>query len=467
MKGKSRFALYFGNRGFFPASLQQATRDEMEAVLKKLGHETIAMPFDATRNGAIETAEEGRKYARFLYENRGKYDGVILSLPNFGDENGAMAAFMECDVPIFIQAYPDELDKMAPDLRRDSFCGKFSIMDVFCQCNIIFTVLKPHTVAPRSAMFEDNIDQFDRICRVVRDCRDLTVGAIGARCTPFKTVRFDEVALQKHGITTQTYDLSELLARMRKLAAGDAAVKAKAETLAKYANFAKVPDEARLNLARLGVGLDNMIEEYGLDCLALRCWMEIENEFKISPCLILSELNERGIAASCEMDVANAVAMQALASAAGQPATCLDWNNNYGDDEDKCILFHCGPVPQSMMAAKGNVEDHAILGTTLGPGCAWGCNVGRFKPSPMTYGSLLTRDGEILAFLGEGEFTQDPIPDNYFGCAGVVEIPNMQDMLQDIGYLGFRHHVSVTGSRVQMPVAEAMEKYLGYQVTLF
>ncbi len=174
----------------------------------------------------------------------------------------------------------------------------------------------------------------------------------------------------------------------------------------------------------------------------------------------------------CEIDtrltaVGVSLAMHALASASGTPATCLDWNNNYADDEDKCILFHCGPVPQTMMAEKGKVEDHAILGTSLGPGCAWGCDVGRIKPSPMTYGSILTRDGEILAFLGEGEFTNDPIPADFFGCAGVVHIPDMQDMLQQIGYLGFRHHVSVTDTHVMGPVAEAMEKYLGYETILF
>ncbi|MDR3211887.1 MAG: hypothetical protein LBU79_08230 [Planctomycetota bacterium] len=467
MEKKSTFALYFGNRGFFPASLQQSARDELTRVLEGLGHAVIALPADATRNGAVETAAEGRKYAAFLEENRGKYDGVILSLPNFGDENGAMAAFRDCRVPILIQAYPDELDKMSPELRRDSFCGKFSIMDVFCQCGINFTALKPHTVSPSSPDFAGNIDYFDRLCRVVGGTRCLTLGAIGARTTAFKTVRFDELALQKYGITTECFDLSELFQRTRSLAPGEAAVAAKRDTLANLADWTGTPDHALENLSRLGVALDAMIDEYRLDCLALRCWMEIQQELGVSPCVLLSELNQRGISASCELDVGNALAMHTLALAAGGPATCLDWNNNYADDPDKCILFHCGPVPQELMQGKGRITDHAILATSLGKGRSCGCNTGRLRPQAMTYGSLLTRDGSLVAFIGEGEITPDPIPDDFFGCAGVAHIPDLQDVLQQIGYCGFRHHVSLVAGQVMAPLAEAMEKYLGYETMLF
>ncbi|MBU4286405.1 MAG: hypothetical protein KKD76_05800, partial [Verrucomicrobia bacterium] len=142
---KTTYALYFGNRGFFPAALIDSARRDLPRVLKSMGHDSILLDKNATRNGAVETSREGEIYAEFLRRNRGKFGGVILSLPNFGDETGAVAALKEAGVPILVQAYPDDLDKMAPALRRDAFCGKFSIMDVFCQCNVKFTALKPHT----------------------------------------------------------------------------------------------------------------------------------------------------------------------------------------------------------------------------------------------------------------------------------------------------------------------------------
>lgn len=464
---KTTFALFFGNRGFFPASLIKGARRELVQALKKLGHKTLILNEKATRFGAVETVEEGKVYADFLSRNRGKFGGVILSLPNFGDETGAVAALKDAGVPILIQAYPDELDKMAPELRRDSFCGKMSVMDVFYQYGVKFTALKPHTVSPTSPAFAENIDYFDKICRVVNGMRDMVVGAIGARTTPFKTVRCDELALQKHGITMETFDLSDVFMRMEKLNSSSSAVRNKANKLRNYTSWEGVPEAAFDNLVRLGVVFDNMIKEYGLDAVAIRCWIEMQQHLGISPCVLLSELNDRDIPTACEVDVGNAVTMYALSKATGKPAICLDWNNNYGDDENKCILFHCGPVPQSLMTGKGRVTDHAILANAVGPGCSYGPNQGRIKPTDFTFGSMLTEEGSLKFYLGQSQFTKDRIPENFFGCAGVAKFDNLQEVLQTIGYRGYRHHVSASPGTVLGPVREAFERYLGYEVTVF
>ncbi|MCP4643421.1 MAG: hypothetical protein GY851_23440, partial [bacterium] len=197
------------------------------------------------------TPKEGEVYANFLRENRDKFGGVILSLPNFGDETGAIAALKDAGVPILIQAYPDEMDKMAPELRRDAFCGKFSIMDVFCQYGLKFTALKPHTVHPSSDRFKANVDYFDRVCRVTQGLRGMVVGAIGARTTAFKTVRIDEIALQRHDITMETLDLSEVFDRMGKVVAEGASYKDKTAQLDAAASWDAVPDDARDKIVRL------------------------------------------------------------------------------------------------------------------------------------------------------------------------------------------------------------------------
>ena len=106
MTKKSRFALFFGNRGFFPASLQAEAREELPGVLEAAGHDVLILDAEATRYGAVETPQEGLIFANFLRENQSKFDGVILSLPNFGDENGAVAALKNAGVPILVHAYP-------------------------------------------------------------------------------------------------------------------------------------------------------------------------------------------------------------------------------------------------------------------------------------------------------------------------------------------------------------------------
>jgi L-fucose isomerase-like protein len=166
------------------------------------------------------------------------------------------------------------------------------------------------------------------------------------------------------------------------------------------------------------------------------------------------------------VDTGSAVIMYALGLASGRPPALLDWNNNYGDDDDKCILFHCGPVPGSLMTAKGQISDHLILLETVGEGQSYGPNTGRIAPTDFTYGSLMTRDGEIHSYLGQGRITDDPIPANFFGVAGVAQIDHLQDVLLHVGVNGYRHHVSITPGWVQAPLHEALVDYLDFKVSV-
>jgi L-fucose isomerase-like protein len=465
MKQPQTFALYFGNRGFFPESLIAGARREMKEAVERSGHHALLLDEGETRFGAVESVEEGRKYARFLEQHKGRYDGVVLCLPNFGDETGAIAALEDCGVPILIQAYPDELDKMGFSRRRDAFCGKFSIMDVFYQYGLPYTILEPHTVHPTTPAFDQHLQQFAALCRIVRGMKRMTIGAIGARTTAFKTVRFDELTLQRYGITTETLDMSEVFLRFKSVDTAAEPYKAKLERLKNYTCWDGVPSEAVTKMAKLGIVIDDIIAEFKMDAIAFRCWLELEKELKIAPCTLLSEINDRGIAAACEVDVCNAVMMRALSLASERPATCLDWNNNYGDNPDKCILFHCGPVPQSLMTTKGQVVDHPMFAKALGCGCGWGPNVGRIAASPMTYASAKTENGKLCVYTGQGEMTADPIAKEFFGCAGVAHIPRLQSKLRTIGRAGYRHHVSMTFGQYETPINEAFSTYLGYDFT--
>ena len=457
------FALYFGNRGFMPASLIAGARAEMARAVAEGGYGFLMMDEDATPYGGIETREEGRKYAAWLKSHDGEYDGVVLCMPNFSDENGAVAALQDAGVPILIQAYPDELDKMGFEYRRDSYCGKFSIEDVFHQYGIPFTVFKPHVVHPLSDAFRRNLRDFAAVCRVVKGMKRLTIGCFGARTTAFKTVRFDEITLQKHGITVESFDLSAIIHRMEQLGDDDAAVVAKIARLKSYTNFTRVPDRKTLLLAKLGTVIDEYMAEFRLDALALRCWEELQSYYGIAPCVLLSELNDRGVVASCEIDLCSAVSMQAMQLASEMPTACVDWNNNYGDDPDKVVLFHCGPIAETLMAAQGIVTDHRMFSKET-PDQGWGSNEGRIRAFPMTFSNCKTEDGKLTFYVGEGEFTDDGIQDGFFGCGGVARIEGLQDKLLKLGRGGFRHHTAVGVGHMKLVLEEAIRYYLGYDL---
>lgn len=458
-----KFALYFGNRGFFPASLIAGAREEMVKAVTDAGYDYIIAPEELTRYGAVETRREGWKYAEWLKSHEGEYDGVIMSLPNFSDENGAIAALEHCSKPIYIQAYPDEIGKMDFDHRRDSYCGKFSIEDVFHQYGVQYTVFAPHVVSPLSKEFEQNLHDFAAVCRVVNGMRHFSIGVLGARTSKFKTVRYDEITLQKYGITCETFDLSDLFWRVEQYADNDKKVLDRREHLKNYTDFSLVPDEKLTALAKVSVVIDDYMSEFRLDCITLRCWEEMQTVLGIAPCVLLSELNDRGIVASCEIDLCSAINMYSMQLATGKPTACLDWNNNYGNDENKVILFHSGSTAQKLMKSKGLVTDHKMFAKGC-PGCGWGANEGRIASFPMTLSNCKTEDGKLTFYVDEGEFTDDNIEKEFFGCGGVAKIPDLQHKLIKLGRCGFRHHTTVGVGHISMILKESFEHYLGYDI---
>ena len=458
-----KFALYFGNRGFMPAELISQARQDMIKAVTDAGYEYIAMDEKATRYGAVETRDEGRLYHDWLKSHQGEYDGIILCMPIFIDENGAITALQDAGVPILMQAYPDEIGKMDFKHRRDAFCGKFSVTDVFYQYNIPFTVMKPHVVHPLSKEFAKNLQDFAAICRVVNGMKRFNIGCLGARTTAFKTVRFDELTLQRYGINVESFDLSELIFKVNQKQDNDKIVLKKLEHLENYSDFSKVPYKNKLTLAKISVVIDEYINEYNLDALTLRCWNEMETILRVCPCVLISELNDRGIVCSCEIDLCSAITMRAMALASKAPTACLDWNNNYGDNENKVILFHCGPVAQSLMTEKGTVTEHKMFAKN-DPGSGWGSNEGRIRDFNMTYSNCLTENGKLTVYVSEGKFTEDIIEDGFFGCGGVAQIDNLQDKLIRLARNGFKHHTTVGVGHMKEVLEEAFKTYLKYDV---
>ena len=270
--------------------------------------------------------------------------------------------------------------------------------------------------------------------------------------------------MQHYGITTEVFDNSDLLVKVANIKDNAPELIAKIDSFSKYTDFSCVPADRLAELAKVSVALDQFINEYELDAIGLRCWSDLQHTLKISPCVVLGELNDRGIPAACELDMGNALSMLALNAASEGAAACLDWNNNYpGGTDDECILFHCGSIAASMMEPGGKVTDHAMFAKALGGGCGFGCNVGRIKAMDFSFVSAMTVDGKIRYYSGEGKFTGKDLGAGFFGCGGSAMIPDLQKKLQTIGYNGFRHHVSTSAGLWKQAIDEAFTRYLGYE----
>ncbi|MBQ4110965.1 MAG: L-fucose/L-arabinose isomerase family protein [Clostridia bacterium] len=461
-KTKITFALFFGNRGFFPGEVVAGARAELTKAVTDAGFNYICMEEDKTRYGAVETLAEGKQYARFLKENEGKYDGVILCLPNFGDENGAIAALQDAGVPILVQAYPDEIGLMDFAHRRDAMCGKFAICNLLRQADIPFTLTKKFVVHPSSKDFSEDLSYFASVCRVVKGMKRFNIGTMGARTTAFKTVRCDEIALQKKGINIETIDLSDVFARVEKVTPEK--VQEKKAQILEITEFSGYPEEKLEIMAKVQSAFEDIVKEYDLNSIAVRCWNEFQTVLGIAPCTSLCLLNEAGIAAACEVDITNAIMMRALSLAADMPAMLLDYNNNYGDDPNKAILFHCGPIAESLLEGKGEITEHLMFRKSFGEGTGVGVNKGRIKAGNITFGSIKTENGKICGFVSEGKFTDEPIEEAFFGSGKVVEKENLNAVANYMAESGYKHHVSTTLGHHADSIFEAFTKYLKYDI---
>ena len=460
------FAVCFANRGTFPGSLFDKARKDISKALASEGHVPLMMPEGSTRHDAVGSPAEGRIFAKFLAAHRGEYDGVILSLPNFGDENGAVVALENAGAPVLVQAFPDEPGKMGVHERRDAVCGKLAVCNVLRQAGVPYTLTTDFASNPKSKAFAGDIRRFAAICRIVKGLRNFNVGVLGARTTPFKTVRIDEIAFQRRGVNVETLDLSDVFKRMR--SADAKAVAAKRMELEGYARRNPCCAKRIDALARLGVAVDAIIDEYALDSVALRCWDEFQTEWGISPCVIMSMLNDRGIPAACETDVDNAVMMQALGLAAGEgaPVAVFDVNNNYRNAKDKAVFFHCSAVPKGMLLGSGVIEDHPILAKSMGPDTSVGVHNGKMKPGPITVASLRTENGKLKGFVTEGEITTLDPGKGFFGTGFVFRKSdgNMNGLFNYMAENGYRHHVAFAYGMNSDVVREALVKYLGYEI---
>ncbi len=174
----------------------------------------------------------------------------------------------------------------------------------------------------------------------------------------------------------------------------------------------------------------------------------MEEYFGVVPCTAMSMLSNALSPSACETDITGLVGMHAMVLASGRPSALLDWNNNYADDGDKCVLFHCSNLPQDFFGKKGVMDYQEIIAGSVGKENTYGTVVGRVRPTEFTYCRVSTDDqrGVIRSYLGEGEFTRDPL--DTFGGYGVAKIDDLEGLLAYICRNGFEHHVAINPSRV-------------------
>ncbi|MCS6825230.1 MAG: L-fucose/L-arabinose isomerase family protein [Caldilinea sp.] len=463
---KPTLGVIVGNRNFFADSLVAEGRKKILDKLAEFGVDVVIVDEQTTKLGAVETWADAQKCADLFKRNRDRIDGILVTLPNFGDEKGIADAIhlSGLNVPVLVHAFPDTTGELTVAGRRDAFCGKFSVTNNLYQYGIKFSLTHNHTVDPDREEFKQEIDRFVRLCRTVRGLRSARLGAVGARPNAFQTVRFSEKLFQAYGINISTMDLSEAIGKAQKLENSHPRVRSKVDEIKSYAVNRGAPEEKLALMAKLAIVLDDWMDANSIDATAIQCWDSIQQNYGVNVCTVMSMMSERLMPSACEVDIAGAASMYALTLAAGMPAALVDWNNNYNDEPNKCLYFHCGNWAKSLVSEIELISAE-VLGATLGPENTWGAVQGRTPPGPLTFARIDTDDrrGVIHTYVGEGRFTDDPLS-TISGSHAVVEVPELQRLLRTICRHGFAHHAAMTRSHVADVLAEAFETYLGWEV---
>jgi len=461
---RATLGIVVGNRDFFPDSLISTGSGAVLDVLARLDIEPVILDEHTTKLGAVETLSDARRCAELFAKNRDRIDGVLVTLPNFGDEKGLADTLKlaRLDVPVLLHAFPDELDKLDVARRRDGFCGKISAANNLRQAGIKFSLTSRHVMPPSSRAFCEDLMQFVGVCKVVKGMKSARIGAIGSRPAAFNTVRFSEKILEANGISVVTADLSDVFASAGRLGDSDAQVLDMLEKIRNYLPAPNVPDASLRKMAKLGLAISHWAEANQLDATAIQCWTSIQQNFGINACALMSMMSQQLMPSACEVDVTGAAAMYALTLASAAPSALVDWNNNYGDENDTCVLFHCGNWAKCFIPS-GKISTAPILGSTVGVERTWGALEGRTPAGPFTFARLTTDDtrGAIKAYVGEGELTDQPL--DTFGSRAVAKIPDLEGLMRYVCWEGFEHHVAISMSRVANVLAEAFEGYLGWE----
>ncbi|EYD78231.1 Unknown pentose isomerase [Rubellimicrobium mesophilum DSM 19309] len=254
-----------------------------------------------------------------------------------------------------------------------------------------------------------------------------------------------------------------MMGAANRLSDSDPDLLAKMERIKAYGRIpAHIQPAQILRQAKWSLTVDRWIVENGCDASAIQCWRSLQDNFGCATCVTMSMMGEELMPSACEVDIMGALSMYALALASGAPPAILDWNNNFAREPDMCVCTHCGNFPKKFIGDTPEIGELDVLGETIGREKCFGAVKGKVKAGPMTYFRVSSDDraGTLKAYLGQGEFTDDPY--GMDGGIAVCRVPRLRNLMRFVTQNGFEHHVAMVRGHHAEVVNEALTRYLGW-----
>jgi L-fucose isomerase-like protein len=397
-------------------------RDRAVEELRKAGCEVVAAPIPRTSLDAIEIASLLRK---------SEADALLLFFCTWVAEDITLALARELmDLPMLLWALP-YLDRDIP--MPSPISGFTASGSNIRRLGKPFAYMIGH-VTP------EKVEQAIRVLRaaaVARKLRRARFGVVGYACPGMVDVGVDEADLQKAlGVTTVHLDLDALL-KAAKAASPEDARKVAQRLIAETGGTREVSEETLAENLRLYLAMKELVEKNKLDAYCVRCWPELRDQYKITPCATHSLMAQDGIPSSCEVDLPALITTYVLQQLAEAPAFNFDVTG-YLEEDGAIQLAHCGAADPSLAGdpKKALLRVHMRTGT--------GATVEfPFKEGTVTLAKLLRPiGGRLKLFVARGRVI--PVSEGVRGSvAAVVPEPSAAAFIDTMMTEPVEHHIAL------------------------
>lgn len=384
-------------------------RERLEGYYQHVATQLAAIA-DVGGLGLIDTPQSAHAAGNQLAAER--VDLLICHTATYATSSQVLPIVQQAKVPVLVLNLQPvaALDYPTVDtaemLANCSTCCVPEISNAFHRAGIDFHVVS-------GQLFDDTrvwreIEEWCRAASAVRVLRGARFGFMGHTYPGMLDMYSDFT--QHHaqlGLHVEVLEIDDLAVQVR--AVTDQEVKAKRDEAYAIFEMDKSVTEEDLDWScRVAAGLDRMVKEYELSALAYyyRGAPDAESE-RLGAGLILgnSLLTARGIPASGEGDLKNAVAMKVMdVLGAGGSYTefyAMDFNEKF------VLMGHDGPGHIAISDRKPLLRGLGIYHGKAGYGISVEFNV---KLGPVTiFGCTQTRRGDLKFLVAEGESLPGPI----------------------------------------------------------
>ncbi len=409
-----------------------------------------------TRGGCVRDDSEAEKVISLFKEKA--IDGLMIGTMTFGDEVSALAvASAFRDKPIFLFGTKEGPFTADGNRRSDSFCGTLSISSGLHRRQIPF--IFGGIVFPEEKNFKNSVTDFSRVCAISRGFIGARIGLVGPRPERFETCIFSEDQLmRKFQQRVIPIDLADIMSRAN-AQKDSSTLKTIVKNIKAQSDTSGINADTIQKIAGLEDALEQFAAEKGLLAMGIQCWTAMQSVYGLSPCYAMGRLTDKGIMASCEVDIYGELTMlmQYLASLGETVPHFIDWTIKHQDKENMFLAWHCGNGPPSLACRSGDIslKSHSILGPSLGINRSMGTGEFQLKPGVVTLSRLQEHDGKFKMLVTRGKIVASQ--QKLRGSWSWVEVPDLDKLYNTLVKQGFTHHASLIHGDCTQSLVNACE----------